>query len=171
MSPPALPKLQLAIGQNGWDFHGVGIGPGSHPEVIDMKMPFLEDWTMTDRLKNFSGRGQYTTTFIVPDSLLAGHSRIVLDLGDVEDVAQITINGKSGPDLLLQPYRADVTSFLHAGENTLQITVVNALFNALSANGRSANYDPEQTNTANGLFPSGLIGPVRLEEIDSNGSL
>jgi hypothetical protein len=170
MSAPALPKLQIAVGQNGWEFHGVGIGPASHPEVIDMKMPSLEDWTMTDGLRNFSGRGQYTTTFTVPDALVDGHSHIILDLGDVKDVAQISINGKPGPELLLQPYRADVTSLLHAGENTLQITVTNDLFNALSANGPSANFLPEQTDTANGLLPAGLIGPVRLEQIDSDGT-
>ena len=171
MSAPAQPKLQIAVGERGWDFHGVGIGPGSRPEVIDMKMSSLEDWTTTDRLRNFSGRGQYTTTFTVSASLLDGHSRIILDLGDVGDVAQISINGKSGPDLLLRPYRADVTPLLQTGENTLQITVVNALFNALSAQGRSANYRPEETNTANGLLSSGLVGPVRLEETRSDGSL
>ena len=95
----------------------------------------------------------------------------MLDLGAVGDVAQISINGTEGPNLLLKPYSADVTSLLHAGENTLQITVVNALFNALSANGRSANYYPEQTDTANGLLPSGLIGPVRLEEMSTQGHL
>lgn len=171
MAAPAQQGAQIAVGQNGWSFHGIGIGPGSKPEVIDMKMLSLEDWTMTDRLKNFSGRGQYTTTFTVPDSLLSSHHRIELDLGDVGDVAQVTINGKAGPQLLLLPYRADVTSLLHAGENTLEITVVNALFNALSAQGRSVNYFPEETNTANGLLPSGLVGPVRLEEIKSDGSL
>lgn len=170
-SAPAQQEAQVAVGENGWDFHGVGIGPGSKPEVIDMKMPSLEDWTMTDRLKNFSGRAQYTTTFTVPASFLGSHRRLVLDLGDVGDAAQITINGKAGPQLLMQPYRADVTSLLHDGENTLQITVVNALFNALSARGLSTNYYPEETNTANGLLPSGLIGPVRLEEMNSDGKL
>jgi hypothetical protein len=171
MSAPAQPELQIALGQNGWDFHGRGIGPGSQPEVIDMKMPSLEEWTMTHQLKNFSGRGQYTTTFTVPAPLLGSHRRIVLDLGDVKDVAEININGKPGPQLLLRPYRADVTSLLQAGENTLQITVVNTLFNALSGRGRSANYLPEETNTENGLLPSGLIGPVRLEGMNSDGSM
>jgi hypothetical protein len=171
MSAPAQPELQIAVGQNGWDFHGVGIGPGSHPVVIDLKMPILEDWSMNDKLQNFSGRGQYTTTFTVPASLLASHRRIVLDLGDVKEVAEININGKPGPRLLLRPYRADVTSLLQPGENTLQITVVNTLFNALSAQGKSANYLPETTNTENGLLPSGLIGPVRLEELHSDGNL
>lgn len=164
---PAQPLAQIPVGQNGWSFHGIGIGPGSRPETIDMKMPFLEDWTMNARLENFSGRGEYTTTFNVPASLLDGRHRVYLDLGDVKDVAQISINGKRGPVLLLRPYKAEVTSLLHAGKNTLQVSVTNALFNALSARGPSANYSPEETNTANGLLPSGLIGPVRLVEMKS----
>ena len=155
---------QIAVGQNGWKFHGVGMGPGSHPETINMELPNLVDWTMDDRLKNFSGRGQYTTTFTVPANLLGSHHRIVLDLGSVKDVAEISINGKAGPVLIMLPYKADVSGLIHAGQNTLQVTVVNTLFNSLSAQGPSANYSPEPTNTANGLMPSGLIGPVRLEE-------
>jgi alpha-L-rhamnosidase len=165
MSAPARPAMQLAVDQKDWKFHGVGIGPGSRPETIDVEMPNLLDWSMSDRLKNFSGQGVYTTTFTVPAAMLGGNRQFVLDLGDVKDVAQISINGKPGPILLLQPYRADVSRLLHAGENTLQVTVVNGLFNALSAEGLSQNYRPESTGTANGLLPSGLIGPVRLEEI------
>jgi hypothetical protein len=65
----------------------------------------------------------------------------------------------------MSPYRTDVRPLLHAGQNTLQITVVNGLFNALSAQGLSQNYRPEKTGTANGLLPGGLMGPVRLEEM------
>jgi len=80
-----------------------------------------------------------------------------------KDVAEISINGKPGPVLLLRPYRADVTTLLHAGENTLQVTVVNTQYNALSARGADRNFIPGPTDTANGLMPSGLMGPVRLE--------
>jgi hypothetical protein len=156
------PSVQLTIGENGWKFHGVGIGPASKPETVDMELPHLVDWSTNSQLKNFSGRGEYTTTFNVPADFLATHPRILLDLGEVKDVAEISIDGHAGPVLLLRPYKADVTALVHAGENTLRITVVNTLYNALSANGRSANYDPETTNTENGLMSSGLIGPVRL---------
>ncbi|MHB1935048.1 MAG: glycosyl hydrolase [Acidobacteriaceae bacterium] len=162
-SATALPSAQIEIGRNGWKFHGVGIGPGSQPETVDMELPELVDWTTTDKLKNFSGRGQYTTTFDMPANFLGSHPRILLDLGAVKDVAEISINGKPGPVLLLRPYRADVTALLHAGENTLQVTVVNAQYNALSARGPDRNFIPGPTDTANGLMPSGLIGPVRLE--------
>jgi hypothetical protein len=87
----------------------------------------------------------------------------LLDLGNVKDVAEISVNGKPGPVLLLRPYRADVTAWLRAGENTLQVTVVNTQYNALSAHGADRNFIPGPTDTANGLMPSGLMGPVRLE--------
>lgn len=163
MSAPLEPATQFAVGQNGWKFHGVGIGPGSQPETIDMELHNLVDWSLNDRLKNFSGRGQYTTTFTVPGSLIDADRRIVLGLGEVRDVAEISVNGKPLPALIMRPYRADVTRLLRSGENTVQITVVNTLFNALSAKGDDLNFSSESTNTANGLMPSGLIGPVRLQ--------
>jgi hypothetical protein len=156
---------QIGVGRNGWKFHGVGIGPGSQPETIDLSMPDLMDWTLNDKLKNFSGRGEYTTTFTVPPGFLGTNQKVILDLGDVKDVAEISINGKKGSVLLMRPYQADVTGLVHSGNNTVHITVVNTLFNALSARGASANYTPETTNTASGLMPSGLIGPVRLESM------
>ncbi len=163
VATPTQPVTYLAVGRNGWKFHGVGIGPGSQPETIQMEMPTLIDWTLEDSLKSFSGRGQYTTTFTVPSSIFDYHHRIILDLGDVKDVAEISIDGEAGPVLLLQPYRADVTHLVHVGRNTLQVTVVNALFNALAARGDTMHYSPKKINTANGLLPSGLIGPVRIE--------
>ncbi|MHB1795507.1 MAG: glycosyl hydrolase [Acidobacteriaceae bacterium] len=162
-SAVAVPAAQIEIGQNGWKFHGVGMGPGSQPETIDMELPELMDWTTNDKLKNFSGRGQYTTTFEIPAKYLAKHPHILLDLGDVKDVAEISINGKPGPVLLLRPYRAEVTTLLHAGENTLQVTVVNAQYNALAARGADRNFVPGPTDTVNDRMPSGLMGPVRLE--------
>lgn len=155
---------QIAVGQKGWKFHGMGMGPESKPEIIDLELPNLVDWSMDDRLRNFSGRGQYTTTFVVPSNFLGKKERVLLDLGDVKDVAEIWINGKAGPVLLLRPYRADVTELLRAGENSLRIVVVNTLYNALSARGPNAYFVPGPTNTENNLMSSGLIGPVRLEK-------
>ena len=152
----------IAVGQRGWKLHAVGIGPGSQPETVDMELPNLVDWTLADRLKNFSGRGVYTTSFTLPTSFFDRHRHIFLDLGSVKDVAEISIDGKPGPTLLMLPYKADVTGLIHVGENTLQVTVVNALFNALAANGPSANYSPEPTHNSNGRLPSGLIGPVQF---------
>lgn len=163
MSAPTETATQIVVGQNGWKFHGIGIGPGSQPETVDMELQNLTDWTLNDQLKNFSGRGQYTTTVEVPDNFVGPDRRIVLDLGDVGNVAEISVNDKALPALLLRPYRTDVTQLLHSGNNVLQITVVNTLFNGLSAKGDNLNYSSERTNAPNELMSSGLIGPVRIE--------
>jgi len=52
---------------------------------------------------------------------------------------------------------------LHGGENNLQITVVNCLFNALIAQGPSAVLASVEDTPGGGLLPAGLAGPVRLE--------
>lgn len=161
---PASATKPISIGQSGWKFHGVGIGPGSKPETIDLTLQSLEDWRVIPRLRNFSGRGVYSATVTVPAEWLGSHRHILLDLGDVKDAATVSINGKPGPELLMRPYRADITPLVHAGENTLQITVVNTLYNALSAQGPSDVYTPQTTHTPDGLMPSGLIGPVVLRE-------
>jgi hypothetical protein len=75
---------------------------------------------------------------------LAGH-QWTLDLGDVRDVAEVSVNGHSFDPLLWSPYRADVTSALHAGANDVVVTVTNTLANAHGD-----------------ARPSGLLGPVTL---------
>ena len=60
---------------------------------------------------------------------------MILDLGEVYDVADIQVNGKPGPTLLLRPYRADVTALVKPGMNSLEIVVTNTLYNAISARG------------------------------------
>lgn len=164
-APGDLPTRTLAVqtvGVEGWKFHGVGIGPNSVKETVDLDISVLADWTSMDRLKNFSGQGEYDTTFNVPADWLASGRRVVLDLGSVKDAAKIVINGNPGPDLLIRPYEADITGLVHAGENNLQVTVINTLFNALSAKGSTLNYSPERAYSQSGLLPSGLIGPVVL---------
>ena len=69
------------------------------------------------------------------------------------------LNGKTGPPLLLRPYRADVTARIKPGENVLKIKVTNSWTNKLFSRGVSlvngAGPKPEPE-------PSGLIGPVKL---------
>jgi len=121
-----------------------------------LELSDLVDWSQHPQLRSFSGKARYTIRFFLPKV-----SPMELDLGEVKDVAEIRLNEKSGPTLLLRPYRAEVTGLLQPGENVLEVTVTNALTNRLLAAGADLT----------GLFgigkklapqPSGLIGPVRL---------
>jgi hypothetical protein len=102
----------------------------------------LGSWTDHDRL--FSGSGSYSITVPVERSLLDGR-RVLLDLGDVRDIAAVTVNGTALEPLLWAPFVTDVTDPLVAGDNRLQVRVANTL-----------------SNERNKPLPSGLLGPVTL---------
>jgi hypothetical protein len=119
----------------------------------------LTDWLQIDQLRSFSGKAEYETRFNVDPSLLQEVVRVELDLGEVHDVAEVTLNGNRGPTLLLRPYRADISALVRPGENVLKVAVTNSWTNHLLAGGidlsnpSAPKPEPEH---------SGLLGPVKL---------
>jgi hypothetical protein len=94
--------------------------------------------------------------------MMSGNRRLLLDLGEVKDVAEIRLNGRPGPTLLLHPYQADVTGLVTAGENILEITVVNSLSNAMRARTTAAPLAVGMPHVATEPQSAGLLGPVTL---------
>ena len=82
-------------------------------------------------VKYFSGTGTYHTTLDVPATLLGANRRIMLDLGRVEVMADVTLNGKSLGILWKTPYEVDVTSAVKPGANELEIKVTNLWINRM----------------------------------------
>jgi len=132
----------------------------------------LKSWTADTRpgIKYFSGYGTYKKEFTVPDSMLAANRRVVLDLGQVGDVAHVKVNGKDFGTLWKPPFRADVTDAVKKGKNELEIAVVNTWVNRLIGDDKF----PKEKPIANVIVrnkipaadldkcPSGLLGPVTL---------
>ena len=102
---------------------------------------------------------------------------ITLDLGEVHDVAEVIINGKSAGVLWTEPFRLNISDYVHTGENLLEVKITNMWVNRLTGD---LDLPPAQrfckTNRpAEGRFfsefgdekyriqTSGLIGPVSLE--------
>ncbi|HEX7652535.1 MAG TPA: PA14 domain-containing protein, partial [Verrucomicrobiae bacterium] len=122
-------------------------------------------------VKYFSGTATYTTTFDwQPATPSAGTgTEVVLDLGKVQVMAQVRLNGKDLGIWWQPPFRANVTAALQPGRNTLEIQVANLWPNrmigdaALPADQRFtwSSYEPFTKDTP--LLPSGLLGPVQLE--------
>ncbi len=85
-----------------------------------------------------------------------------LDLGDVRDVAEVRINGRQAGTLLFLPYRLNVTTYLQAGNNDLEIVVQNTLRNRMVGDGLAG--DPNSIVFRNRSFglSSGQMGLVRL---------
>jgi hypothetical protein len=74
-------------------------------------------------VKYFAGTATYTRTFDVPAAFRAADRRVVLDLGRVEVLAEVWLNGKRAGDVWKEPYRLDVTDFVRAGANGLEVRV------------------------------------------------
>jgi hypothetical protein len=118
-------------------------------------------------VKYFSGVGTYTKTVQAPQEWFKKGAKLWVDLGDVKNLAEVTVNGKSMGIVWHTPYRVDATRALKPGANELTIKVINAWVNRLIGDEQPgamkytfADVKPYRANSP--LQPSGLLGPVRV---------
>ena len=129
----------------------------------------LSDWTFNTNpgIKYFSGEATYTKTIQIP--ALSPGQRVEVDLGVVNDLAEVAVNGKTEGIAWKPPYRVDITDGVKAGDNTLSIKVVNLWANRLIGDqqpgaAKVAFAPSSLIYTANSpLLPSGLMGPVGVD--------
>jgi hypothetical protein len=125
----------------------------------------LQGWTEFPGWQDFSGAAVYTTTFTVPQSVLSPHDvRVSIDLGEVRDIADVSVNGTSLGVAWKHPYTVDVTRAIRPGINQLEVRVTNLLFNRMLV--KEPNLPPPYyrlLDYATTPMPSGLLGPVNLE--------
>jgi len=144
-------------------------------------------------VKYFSGVATYTRTVNIPAEMLGNDRRLYLDLGNVQVMAQVTLNGKDLGTAWKPPYRVDITDAAQPGENALELKVANLWVNRLIGDEQlpeDSGRDPEgslqewprwlnegapspagrYTFTTWRLWtkdaplqPSGLLGPVVLQ--------
>ncbi|PGH37602.1 MAG: hypothetical protein CRN43_20220, partial [Candidatus Nephrothrix sp. EaCA] len=89
-------------------------------------------WTDSEDkgIKYFSGTGTYRRAFSVEKTTVG--KNVSLDLGEVRDVAEVFVNGKSAGILWKKPYSVDITKLVKPGENDLKIEIVNLWINRLT---------------------------------------
>lgn len=120
-----------------------------------------------DGIKYFSGVATYTNSFsLTADQLQA--EQLLLDLGNVGVMAEVTINGQNMGLYWKSPFRLDIKDALQAGDNSIEVKVTNLWINRLIGDSR-----PEVTekitwsqypfyNPRSQMSPSGLMGPVQI---------
>lgn len=139
------------------------------PDSITLET--LTDWTESPvpGVRYFSGAATYQNQFTHAGSSADGKSPLVLDLGAVKEVAVVRVNGRQAGVLWKEPYRIDIASFVRAGANQIEITVVNTWNNRLV--GDMIGKPTERITRTNlagkfkadsPLLRSGLLGPVLL---------
>lgn len=98
--------------------------------INDFRLKDFKD-SDDDRLKYFSGTATYKTKISVGKEDLAKGKRVVLDLGELNDLAEVSVGGKKVAVLWYPPFKADVTDFLKAGDNEVSVAVTNTWANRM----------------------------------------
>jgi hypothetical protein len=143
-------------------------------------------------IRYFSGTATYRCTFSLEESVLDRNGPLLLDLGQVQVIAEAKLNGKDLGILWKLPYRVEIREAARAGANELEVRVTNLWPNRLIGdeqvpddcewNGKPIARWPDwllkgeprpvkervtfttwKHWTKNSpLLPSGLLGPVRV---------
>ena len=82
-------------------------------------------------IKYFSGTATYKKEIEIGDSSIGENRRVILDLGELNDIAEVKINGVDADVLWYPPYKTDITSWLKPGNNILEIAVTTNWANRL----------------------------------------
>lgn len=126
----------------------------------------LVDWTKhpDPGVRHYSGTAVYQKSFRSD----AADGMAVLDLGMVESLCEVTLNGEDLGVLWTYPFRIDVTGKLKKGDNDLRVKVVNLWCNriigdaALPPEKRLTRTNITRLSKNTPLEPSGLMGPVHI---------
>ncbi|MDR3562458.1 MAG: glycosyl hydrolase [Negativicutes bacterium] len=152
-----------------WDAH---FPPkwGAPEKIIMDHLASLSDSTNAG-VKYFSGVITYTKMFDWNPAPQVGDQKpeIWLDLGEVQVMAQVKLNGHDLGVLWKPPFRSNVTGVLKPGVNMLEIRVADLWPNRMIGDAALpvaerftwSSYEPFTSDTP--LLKSGLIGPVTLQ--------
>ncbi len=123
----------------------------------------LFDWVDNEKTKFSSDEGIYLSNFNV-NNIKADKSYYV-DLGKVNFVAEVKINGVNAGKRLFAPYRIDITPLIKEGTNTIEVIVTTTRRNAFTGEAVKGNPNYAQfKGKSRTLLSSGLQGPVRIKE-------
>jgi catechol 2,3-dioxygenase-like lactoylglutathione lyase family enzyme len=184
---PAAKETQLTDLSTGWQIH---FADAAAPTAIDK----LTSWTDLSGRQFYSGEAVYSRNVSIKNVGTPG-ARFILDFGagtpfedrrkpnasgmmalldpPIREAAIVFVNGTRAGSLWHPPYRIDISAFVQAGENKIEVHVYNTAINLLAGQpprdytalraryGR--RFDPQDMDNLKPL-PSGLLGPIHLVE-------
>lgn len=166
-------------------------GGGAPEKVVFDKLISWSEHTDIG-VKFYSGTATYVKTFSLSPKMVEKNRRLELSLGEVQIMAEVIVNGKNLGIFWKQPFCPDITDAVKAGENKLEVKVVNLWANRQigdeflpedsdrnggitlkawpqwllegksSPTGRYTFSTWRLWNKNDPLQPSGLLGPVRI---------
>ncbi|NMC41730.1 MAG: glycosyl hydrolase, partial [Bacteroidales bacterium] len=180
------PKDTLLELKGPWEmnFHPAAGGPGK------IMSDTLLDWSLSDieGIKYYSGKAICSGKFSLPgDILKKKENKFYISAVPLNGMAKVTVNGKTAGIVWTYPFELEITPYLKAGENKLEIEVANLWINRLIGdenmpwdgieNGRFPEWYLNKTDRPTGritftthrywkkddkLISSGISQPVRI---------
>ncbi|MFP5081773.1 glycosyl hydrolase [Pedobacter sp. JCM 36344] len=97
------------------------------------KFKALKDFNLhpENRIKYFAGTAVYKNKLSIPAASITTKKQLILDLGTLNDIVSVKVNGKDLGVIWYPPYVIDISSAAKAGINTLEIAVTNNWANRL----------------------------------------
>ena len=137
----------------------------------------LISWTERpeEGIKYFSGTATYEKDIHISAERLQEDRRVWLDLGQVEQLAEVSVNGTSLGVLWKKPFKVDITDVVKSGANHVKVKVTNCWKNRILGDWKLPAdqkitwtlYPFYHDDKDAPLMPSGLLGPVRLLSAES----
>ena len=130
----------------------------------------LHSWTESADpvVRYFAGTAVYRAAFDIDKDALSSEGGMVLDLGEVKNIAEVLVNGKPSGTLWKAPFATeDIKPVLHPGTNRLEIKVTNLWRNRMIGDVQPGETHPVTAirrfyKAGDSLLPSGLLGPVTI---------
>lgn len=142
-------------------------GRGAPESVVLPKLESLSHHA-DDGVRHFSGTATYQRSITVPASALGKGRRVYLDLGRVEVLSGVSVNGKDLGVVWKEPYRVDITDVVKPGANSVSLAVTNLWANRMIADAalpEEGNFVDAEWQIGEKLAADGKKVPVMARKI------
>ena len=168
----ALPKFieqPIATIEGPWDV-SFQADRGASAKITLEKLVSWSD-NPNEGVRFFSGTATYTKRIEASREWFKNGGQLWLDLGEVKNLAEVSVNGKPLGTAWKKPFRVDATGAIKPGGNALEIKVTNLWVNRMIGDrqphaGKQYTFtSPEFYRADSPLLPSGLLGPVHIIQL------
>lgn len=149
-APESTPLQTEQTLQGPWKVSFPAIAGGA--KTVTFEKPVSWTDSPDPQIKFYSGTATYSCAFDVPSPV----SGMMLDLGRVEVIAEVKLNGKDLGILWKPPFRVDISSAVKPGRNNLEIKITNLWANRLIGDAQLPDDGQDRLNTV-AVWPAWLL--------------
>ncbi len=166
---PLAVETQIATVEGPWNVAFQAGRGAPATSTFDKLIPWNE--SNDQGIKYFSGEGTYTKRFEAASEWFGKGAKLWIDIGDVKNLASVSVNGQELGTIWHAPYRVDATPALKPGTNEISVKVINAWVNRLVGDAQPGvttkyTFTTWQYYSAKSpVLASGLIGPVTVVKV------